>query len=954
MVKGLNEDILAEKGLNMKKKIKNMIYNRYYLTYTILFLIIGVIAFYPFWWNGRSFIFFSTQHGNTDGLVQHYNALMYLGKYGREIIRNLFQNHTLNVPLWDFSIGYGSDIISTLHYYVFGDPLNLLSILVPSRYTEYLYGFLVIFRLYLSGVTFSHYCFYMKKSKSATMLGVFSYIFSGYALYAFARHPFFITPMIYLPLLLIGAEKIMKKQKSTMLSFVVFLMTISNFYFSYISLVLLVLYVGIRFFTKKHVHVIREGVGYCVKFAIPILIGLMMSSIIFVPVVKLLFSGERMYSKTNIPLLYSWYDYENTLSKFVTSGSSNWACLGFVPIALIALVFIFVNKNKYLELKIGIIILTIMLLFPVFGSILNGMSYVINRWTFAYAFLVAYILVSSWDDLIYMGRREQICITLVMVGYFVVLLLINVGTNENAMAIMVTVGVTLLFFSLIDQTIKEYRQIVAIIMLVITVAAIGINVKYSFDMDEGKYIEYFLNRGKARETIYQTGDYAVKETVGNQTKIERIDQPNEITNSAWQNRTFGINYFCSMENGSISKFLSEMGNEVFYTQLYRNLDSRTMLNEIVAVKYYTDRSENPTVPYGYKMINCIPVERIGQRFDYKVYENQYALPLGYTYEKVIEREEYEKFNPIEKQQALLQGVVVNENMAGYKEVKPKFTEEYPEYTVKCSKNVVKKGDKFIALEDNAQIELFFDGLANCETYVYLPKLEINEKTNKDFYFGENSIYSKKEWEKLSKLTQNLYNYNDKYHKEGGEYFIDFSSGDSSTAIRYLSPYSAWYHGQQEFVANIGYHEEALNKITITLRKKGEYNLENMQVVCQPMKEYEKYVECLSSDILENEKLGINKVCGDISVDTDKVLYMSIPFCEGWTAYVDGEKTELFQGNTMGIAIKLKAGEHKIVLKYFTPGLKVGIVLSGIGFILFVVSLVYEKQRDKRDAIRNRE
>ena len=42
MVKGLNEDILAEKGLNMKKKIKNMIYNRYYLTYTILFLIIGV------------------------------------------------------------------------------------------------------------------------------------------------------------------------------------------------------------------------------------------------------------------------------------------------------------------------------------------------------------------------------------------------------------------------------------------------------------------------------------------------------------------------------------------------------------------------------------------------------------------------------------------------------------------------------------------------------------------------------------------------------------------------------------------------------------------------------------------------------------------------------------------------------------------------------------------------
>lgn len=120
----------------------------------------------------------------------------------------------------------------------------------------------------------------------------------------------------------------------------------------------------------------------------------------------------------------------------------------------------------------------------------------------------------------------------------------------------------------------------------------------------------------------------------------------------------------------------------------------------------------------------------------------------------------------------------------------------------------------------------------------------------------------------------------------------------------------------------------------------------MQVVCQPMKEYEKYVECLSSDIMENEKLEINKVCGNISVDTDKVLYMSIPFCEGWAAYVDGEKTELFQGNTIGIVIKLKAGEHKIVLKYFTPGLKVGRVLSGIGFILFVVFLVYENNETR--------
>ena len=284
----------------MKDRIKNTIRNHYFVTFTIIFCIVGIIAFHPFWWNDRSFIWV----GETkDGLLQHYNALMYLGKWGRSIILDIFQNHTLEIPLWDFSIGYGSDIISTLHYYAFGDPLNLLSIIVPSKYTEYLYDFLVILRLYLSGVSFSLYCFHMNQKKTASFIGAFTYMFSGYALYAFARHPFFINPMIYLPMLFIGAEKIMEKKKPTLLMGVVFLMTISNFYFSYMLLFMLVIYVGIRFFSKKHMCLIKEGVEYCIKFGLSILVGLMMSSIIFFPVVNLLFTGERMHSETNVPWL---------------------------------------------------------------------------------------------------------------------------------------------------------------------------------------------------------------------------------------------------------------------------------------------------------------------------------------------------------------------------------------------------------------------------------------------------------------------------------------------------------------------------------------------------------------------------------------------------------------------------------------------------------------------------
>ena len=43
--------------------------------------------------------------------------------------------------MWDMNIGYGSDILTTLHYYVIGDPLTLLSVFVPAEHTETLYEF---------------------------------------------------------------------------------------------------------------------------------------------------------------------------------------------------------------------------------------------------------------------------------------------------------------------------------------------------------------------------------------------------------------------------------------------------------------------------------------------------------------------------------------------------------------------------------------------------------------------------------------------------------------------------------------------------------------------------------------------------------------------------------------------------------------------------------------------
>ena len=62
-----------------------------------------------------------------DSIAEHLTVLIYWGKYIRSFFYNLFINHAFILPQWDFSIGLGADILTTLHWYAIGEPLNLLA-----------------------------------------------------------------------------------------------------------------------------------------------------------------------------------------------------------------------------------------------------------------------------------------------------------------------------------------------------------------------------------------------------------------------------------------------------------------------------------------------------------------------------------------------------------------------------------------------------------------------------------------------------------------------------------------------------------------------------------------------------------------------------------------------------------------------------------------------------------
>ena len=116
-----------------------------YFIFTLLFILIAVVIFFPFYRRGISLVWMG------DGYDQYYPALAYIGQYGREFLTTFFKGQ---IREFDFSIGMGDDVIGTLSYYGMGDPLNWLAIFVQPKNIAYLYSALLVFRWYLGGIAF--------------------------------------------------------------------------------------------------------------------------------------------------------------------------------------------------------------------------------------------------------------------------------------------------------------------------------------------------------------------------------------------------------------------------------------------------------------------------------------------------------------------------------------------------------------------------------------------------------------------------------------------------------------------------------------------------------------------------------------------------------------------------------------------------------------------------------
>jgi uncharacterized membrane protein YfhO len=173
------------------------------------------------------------------------------------------------------------------------------------------------------------------------------------------------------------------------------------------------------------------------------------------------------------------------------------------------------------------------------------------------------------------------------------------------------------------------------------------------------------------------------------------------------------------------------------------------------------------------------------------------------------------------------------------------------------------------------------------------------------------------------------------------------SGSPSKSFYYYTENNENYSDNHDYTVNLCYSKDSVNSITMTFTETGIYTYDSIEIIAQPMDNYNEQVSALKETTLHNQKIGTDTVTGTISLDESKVLCFSIPYSSGWSAYVDGRQTTLYQANTKNMAIILDAGEHDIKLIYHTPYLRIGAIISFIAIIPLILVIIYSNKNRKK-------
>ena len=798
------------------------------------------------------------------------------------------------------SVGQGFDVIGTLNYYGVGDPVNLLTVFFADNHLDQMYMFLILFRMYLSGLTFSYYCSTAGIQRKASVLcGSWLYVFCSFALIGGMKHPLFLNGMLYLPLLLAGTEKVLQKKSIRFLSVSVALAFMSNYYFMYMNTILCGIYLCVRLFGHYREYGIRKILLLILKMAAAWIWGICLGAVIILPSVYAFLHNARVDTAVEeAQNFYSIAHYRKMILGFFQTlpMTNGWTVHGTAIGGLAGVLMLFTSKKRSREncqLKIGFVVLLVLLCIPFGGKMMNGFAYVTNRWSYGMAFLCALMAAQAVADL----KEQNTKIFLILGAAAGILAAALSASNGKAMRYAIAaLAVTVLTFALgaiLER--KQRKRLAGCLVSFVVFAGVCCNLITFFTPVGYSYAARFTKRGVSESVLLNRAVKNVQNAKLAEEGFYRVELPSSLFNRSLASSLNTTEFYYSVIPKSMKDLYVSLGMaEYERPNVFHGLENRQILKNMLCVRYQSDK----------KKVTC----------------NEDALPVGYTYDKIMSKENYDRLTPLECQAALLEYAVLDDDAEKILEKQGKTFErgKSPSDGAVIGGNLKITGEDRASWKDGTlkgkkqgRMKLKFQTEETSETYLVLKDLSSRLKVRKKHML---SVQSKKARQEIPMCAVS----NEKKMK------------------------------RDVIAVNLGIRQAGT--CSLHFHKSHTYKLKEMEIYGISESFIKEQTKKRRKESMTDVKQSTNCIKGRISVSEDKILQLAVPYSRGWHIFVDGKKAKSFASSVAYTGIFLEKGEHTVEMHYISPWIIPGTVLSVAAWIWMALSFAVKKRRisvDKR-------
>lgn len=790
---------------------------------------------------------------------------------------------------WDAALGL--NYYSLVAYYL-GGVFTPLVFLFDNRLIPDALYFLTLIKIGAAAIAFWVY------AKNTFRLPKWSHVALAvaYSLMSFATaHSeliMWLDAFVYLPLIILGINRVMDLRKPTCLFIAYFILFVSNFYMAFMIGVFSVLYFAARLLTNWS----RYKKTIVPYFITSLLAGCASMIMILPTVIDLRTNGETLSSVTKLKTeATGFWDIvmKNMIGVFDTTkyGSIPFIYVGLLP--LVFCLFYFVTKKVPLRNKLAFgsifIILIASFYFVPLNLFWHGMhapNMFLFRYSFLFSFLVIMLAGYGWEQFTDDDGGYFIGTIITLMGLFVLAKFITPKTSYTFVSDEAFYA-TLLFLILYLLAVVFYQlnhfpaKRLAIVLLILMSFEAALNTTGMLNgiLEDWNYASRSLYSGPYPDYKGIIDDTQKKDN----DSFYRMESLDAISSNDSLNYGYaGVSLFSSIRNRHSSSLLNDLGFRSRGTNLNLRYANNTLLmDSLLGIKY--NFAKNDPQKFGF--------EQVAKNSTYQMYRNQNALPLGILTDNSIYKVNLPKNDNLQSQTNLFN------QLAGSESQYFSFTQP----TLISSKNtdVTHNGNHVTYQEQKGNIakDLTWevDVPAGKQAYLSLFPTDFGQLNSSTVTMTVNGISNKSQ----IGITGQYYNL--------GYYPVD-------TKISF----TASFYGSKSI------------------------SLIDPPVVLMDVETFQKEVETIQSRGVDFDVKG-RKASATVEAKEDQVIFTTIPYDKGWTARVDGKKVPIKDFKDAFLTIPVTAGKHHIQLSFLPSGFLVGVLCFFIGMTGFGVYVYWLKR-----------